>query len=125
MISFSARGDFNNTERFLRKIKSGDLYRRLEPFAKEGATSLSVVTPRDSGATAGAWTYKIEITTSAVTITWLNTHMPSGFPVAISLQYGHGTGTGGWVQGRDYINPVMRPIFDRIADAVWKEVTSA
>lgn len=125
MISFTAKGDFNNTERFLRRMKDGSLYSRLEPFAKEGVVSLSVVTPKDSGATAGAWSYKIEITKASATITWLNNNAPSGFPVAISLQYGHGTGTGGWVQGRDYINPVMQPIFDRIADAVWKEVTSA
>ena len=86
---------------------------------------MSAATPKDSGLSAGSWDYTVEQTRSSATITWINTDVEGGFPVAIMLQYGHGTGTGGYVAGRDYINPAMRPIFDQIAESVWKAVTSA
>lgn len=125
MISISASGNTNNTERFLQKILKGDLYSGLEPLAQRGVEALRAATPRESGATAEAWYYEIEKTSGSVTIWWKNSNQINGFYVAIGLQYGHGTGTGGWVAGYDYINPALKPIFDEIADAVWKEVQKA
>jgi hypothetical protein len=106
-------------------MSKGDLYRTLEASAREGVTALAEAVPTDSGLAADSWDYKIERSGSSVTIEWTNTDVENGFPVAIMLQFGYGTGTGGYVQGRDYINPAMKPVFDRIADQVWKAVTSA
>ena len=125
MISFTAKGSTKRTESFLRKMSKGDLYRTLEASAREGVTALAEAVPTDSGLAADSWDYKIERSGSSVTIEWTNTDVENGFPVAIMLQFGYGTGTGGYVQGRDYINPAMKPVFDRIADQVWKAVTSA
>lgn len=90
-----------------------------------GIGALAAATPHDSGLAASSWGYKVENSSGGVSISWTNTDVEGGFPVAIMLQYGHGTGTGGYVAGRDYINPAMKPIFDKIADRVWKAVTSA
>jgi hypothetical protein len=125
VVSIMSSGSFDNTERFLAKIRRGDLYRNLDGYAKQGVAALASATPVESGLTAASWTYEIEASSSGAKITWMNTNVISGFPVAIGLQYGHGTGTGGYVQGRDYINPAIRPIFDQIADAVWRVVTSS
>ena len=103
----------------------GDLYSTLAPLAERGVDALRAATPRSTGLTADSWTYEIERKDGGVTIWWSNTNVINGFHVAIGLQYGHGTGTGGWVQGYDFINPALRPIFDEIADAVWKEVQRA
>jgi hypothetical protein len=112
-------------EKFLRRAISGDFYKNLDRFGREGVAALANATPVDSGLTASSWTYEIEQGSGSVSITWLNTNTVSGVNVAIILQYGHGTGTGGYVQGQDYINPVIKPLFDRIAEDVWKAVTSA
>lgn len=125
MISFTASGNTSNTDQFLSRLLKGDLYSGLEPLAQRSVEALRSATPRDSGLTADSWTYEIVKNGSGVTIWWSNTNTISGFNVAIGLQYGHGTGTGGWIQGYDYINPALRPIFDEIADAVWKEVQKA
>lgn len=125
MISYSTSGNTNNTERFLQRMLKGDLYSGLEPLAQRGVDALRAATPRESGATAESWEYEIEKSSGSVTIWWKNTNQVNGFNVAIGLQYGHGTGTGGWVAGYDYINPALKPIFDEIADAVWKEVQKA
>lgn len=125
MISITASGNTHNTDRFLQRMTSGDLYSGLDGQAKRGVDALRVATPRKSGVTADSWTYEIERSAGAVTIWWRNTNIVGGFNVAIGLQYGHGTGTGGWVEGYDYINPALRPLFDEIADAVWKEVQKA
>lgn len=125
MISFSATGDTKTTEAFLARMAKGDLFSTLAPIAERGVQALAAATPRDSGLTADSWEYEIAKTGSGVTIWWSNTNVQSGFHVAIGLQYGHGTGTGGWIQGYDYINPALRPIFDEIANAVWKEVQRA
>ena len=95
----------------------------LNKCGREGVSALASATPTESGQTAGSWYYEIETGRSSSTITFLNSHVNKGVPIAIILQYGHGTGTGGWVQGRDYINPAVQPIFDRIADEAWREVT--
>jgi hypothetical protein len=125
MISASVSGSFKRTESFLKKLSNGDIYQGLEQLAREGVAALASATPIDSGLAASSWDFKITRTKRSCTIVWTNSDVENGFPVAIMLQYGYGTGTGGYVQGKDYINPAMKPVFDRIADKVWKVVTSA
>ena len=124
MFSFRHRGSFDKLETFLRRMTDYDAGDAVEYYAQEGVHALAAMTPRDSGLASTSWGYRIHRRGSRVTITWTNDNVESGFPVVIALQYGYATGTGGYVQGRDYINPAMKPIFDRIADQVWKEVTS-
>lgn len=125
MFSLSSRGDFKNFERFAKRIQRGELYKSLDALAIAGVDALASQTPSDSGVTAASWTYELVIGRGGCQIIWKNTNINNGFSVAIGLQYGHGTGTGGWVRGFDYINPAIRPVFDKIADSVWKVVTSA
>jgi hypothetical protein len=107
-------------------MSKGKLYHSLDKYAREGVSALSKATPLDTGETKSSWDYEIKKTRGSYRITWLNNHKTAdGDPIAIILQYGHGTGSGGYVQGRDYINPAMKPIFDNIAENVWKAVTSA
>lgn len=122
LVTFRHEGDFKRTERFLSKAKDLQVRGILEKYAQLGVDALAGATPVDSGVTAGSWTYEITGDRSSYAIHWLNTNQNGSFEIAIGLQYGHGTGTGGYVQGRDYINPAMRPTFDKIADEVWKEV---
>jgi len=102
----------------------GDVYSELEKYGKLGVTALASATPKASGETANSWSYRVTKTKRYARIEWYNTNTVNGVNIAIILQYGHGTGTGGWVQGRDYINPALRPIFDKIASEVWKKVTA-
>lgn len=125
MISFKHKGDFSKTMRCLSNAKNFDPVRVLDRYGREGVAALASATPVESGQTANSWYYKIERTRESATITFLNSHINNGVPIAIILQYGHGTGTGGWVQGRDYINPAIQPIFDKIANEAWKEVTKS
>ena len=125
MITFEAKGGWDRTESFLKRAIRLNIAQRLQAAAAEGVAALAAATPKESGLTANSWTAEVTIGANGFTIEWQNTHVVSGVPIAIILQYGHGTGTGGYVQGRDYINPAMRPIFDQIADDVWNEVTSA
>lgn len=125
MISFTVSGDTHNADQFLNKMIHGDLYSSLDMFARRGVDALRAATPRDKGTTAESWTYEITDDGGNVTIWWLNTNTINGFNVAIGLQYGHGTGSGGWIEGYDFINPALKAIFDEIADGVWKEVQSA
>jgi hypothetical protein len=106
-------------------MKQGDIFRALDSEARKGVSALAQASPKESGLASDSWDYQIERSGRAVTIKWTNNDVENGFPVAIMLQLGYGTGTGGYVQGRDYINPAMRPIFDSIAEQVWKAVTSA
>jgi len=124
MIVITQSGNFNNTERFLNGAKKLDIKRILESYAKEGVRALASATPVDSGLTASSWDYKIDISKGSYSISWTNSNVVDGVPIAIILQYGHGTGTGGYVQGRDYINPALKPIFDKLADSVWREVSN-
>lgn len=123
MISISHKGDFKKTQSFLEKIKDGDIFNKLDHYGQRGVEALAAATPIDSGKTASSWTYKIVKSKQTVSIQWNNTNVNKGVPIAIILQYGHGTGTGGYVQGRDYINPALKPIFDEIEENVWKEMT--
>ena len=125
MISVESAGSFSNIEKFLEKMSKADMFSALEKYAQAGVAALASATPIDSQLTATSWSYAISKTKGSYSIRWLNSNKINDVPVAILLQYGHGTGTGGYVQGRDYINPALKPIFDQIADNVWKAVTSA
>ena len=123
MIKFNQTGDFSKTLKFLGTVSKGVQLKDLDRYGQEGVSALSSATPVDSGATAAAWSYKISNEQGKTTISWDNSNIVSGTPIAVILQYGHGTNNGGFVAGRDYINPAMRPIFDKIAESAWKEVT--
>lgn len=125
MISFETSGSFKHIDTFLQSMSAFDMTQLLEKYATDGVNALSAATPFNTGRTANFWNYEVKRTKKSATITWTNSHVVNGVPIAIILQYGHGTGTGGYVQGRDYINPALKPIFDAIADGVWKAVTSA
>ena len=124
MISFRQKGDFSKLTKFLEKAKEAVRLGDLDKYGREGVAALASATPVDTGETARSWHYKIENRKESVTITFYNSNIQNGIPIAIILQYGHGTGTGGWVEGRDYINPAIQPIFDRIAKDAWREVTA-
>lgn len=124
MITVTAKGSSGKTEKFLDRLLHGDIFRSLDQYGLRGVDALASATPVDSGLTADSWNFKVEHARGKHSITWYNTNVHNGVNVAILLQYGHGTGTGGWVQGRDYINPAIQPIFDQIANEVWKQVTS-
>lgn len=124
-IKFIHKGDFKKTDRFLNKMKRNDYLKILNKYGQIGVQALSNVTPVDSGTTAASWNFEVQTSRSGATIYWTNSNINRGVNIAVILQYGHGTGTGGYVQGRDYINPAMRPVFDKIANEAWKEVTSA
>lgn len=124
-VKFEVSGGFTKTERFLNRMKRREYVNVLDEFGRDGVQALRNATPVDSGATAEAWDYEIKRTRNYTEIVWTNSNINDGVPIAVILQYGHGTGTGGYVQGRDYINPAIRPIFDKIAEKAWKVVTSA
>lgn len=123
MISFSHKGNFSNTERYLKQLKKATRRSILEKYGKEGVAALASATPVDSGQTAESWSYQIVDKRGVIELSFHNSNIQNGVPIAIILQYGHGTGTGGYVQGRNYINPAIQPVFDRLADEVWREVT--
>lgn len=123
MITFRQKGDFSKASRYLERLKEAAKLGVLDKYGREGVAALVSATPTETGLTASSWTYEIERKGSSVSIVYKNSNINKGVPIAVILQYGHGTGTGGWVQGRDYINPAIQPVFDRIADEAWKEVT--
>lgn len=123
-ISLSSSGAFSKTEALLRKLQKLDIGAIAEAGARRGVRALAQATPQDSSLAAASWSYEIKRSKANTTIIWTNSDVEDGFPVVIMLQYGHGTGTGGYVQGRDFINPALRPIFDEIAQSVWKAVIS-
>lgn len=123
-ISFVHKGDFRKTEKFLKKSLGINYRGVLEKYAQQGVAALSSATPVNTGLAASSWGYEIIQNGSSISIIWTNSDIENGFPVALMLQYGHATRGGGYVQGIDYINPALRPIFDKLAEAAWKEVTS-
>lgn len=123
MISFRQKGDFAKLTRYLAKVKSTARVIDLDKFGREGVAALASATPVDSGETANSWHYEVTYNKGSASITFYNSNVQNGVPIAILLQYGHGTRNGGWVRGRDYINPAIQPIFDKIAEKAWKEVT--
>lgn len=124
MISFKHHGSFKNTENFLTKAKRLEYSRILDKYAREGMSALAAATPIDTGKTANSWGYEVKISNRSCSIVWINSNIVNGIPIAIMLQYGHGTRNGGYVQGIDYINPALKPIFDKIVNEVWREVTN-
>ena len=125
-LQITTTGSFANADRFFAHMSSGAIFRALDGYAQRGVVALSAATPQDTGKAASSWSYEIENSGGDFTIWWKNTDVDeAGTPIVIMLQFGHGTGTGGYVQGRDFINPAIQPIFDQIANEVWKEVTSA
>lgn len=123
MISFRHKGDFSKLTSFLEKAKNAVRLGDLDRYGREGVSALASATPVDTGQTANSWFYEIEHRNGSTVISFHNSNIQNGVPIAIILQYGHGTGTGGWVEGRDYINPAIRPVFDKLANEAWKEVT--
>lgn len=123
MITFTQKGDWGRTTRYLDRMKQLQLSTILNRYGQMGVNALSNATPSESGLTAASWYYEVVSRRGYHSIRWYNSNVNAGVPIAIILQYGHGTGTGGYVRGRDYINPAIRPVFDRIASEVWKEVT--
>ena len=124
MIKITQKGDFKKATSYLEKLKSAIQLSSFDKYGQAGVNALSSATPVDSGKTASSWYYKIERTKNTISIAFYNSNVNEGVPIAIILQYGHGTGTGGWVEGRDYINPAIQPIFDKMAEEAWKEVTN-
>lgn len=124
MLTLSSRGDFNNLEHYLEKSLGNDYMSVLHKYGQLGVQALSAATPVKTGKTASSWDYKIEESRGALSVIWTNTNVNKGVNIAIILQYGHGTRNGGYVVGRDYINPAIQPIIDDLAQAAWKEVTS-
>lgn len=124
MISFKTTGSYESTEAWLKKLASGDIFSALSKFGQEGVNALAAATPVESGLTSSSWYFEIMQDASSYSIIWGNSNIVDGRPIAVLLQLGHGTGTGGYVQGRDYINPAMRPIFDKIATEAMRVVSA-
>ena len=125
MISIKVKGSFNRTSGFLKRLTKTDPYSILEKYAEQGLTALSDATPVDTGLTASSWSYEIKKENGVYSISWSNSNVQRGIRIAVILDTGHGTSNGGYVQGRNYIKPAIQPIFDKIADSAWKEVTNA
>ena len=121
-MKIKVTGDFNKTEQFLKKAVNASKNLNLDAYGKRGVAALAAATPVETGLTANSWYYEIEKSNGKAVLKFLNSNIQNGVPIAIILQYGHGTKNGGYVQGRDYINPAIRPIFDELAEAAWKEV---
>jgi hypothetical protein len=122
-IKLKAKGDFKKAQLRLKQIAEAGKIPNMDKYGKMGVEALSAATPVDSGLTAQSWGYEIKKEEDGVTIVWTNSNVNKGVNIAIILQYGHGTGTGGYVQGIDYINPALKPVFKQIADDAWKELT--
>lgn len=125
MIRITSKGKFESTRRFFKKMSRLEIRSVLDKYGKKGVDALASATPVDSGETANSWDYEIIGSDGSYSIQWINTHVNKGVNIAIILQYGHGTGTGGYVVGRDYINPAIQPIFDEMAETIWREVRSS
>lgn len=125
MLSIIHKGDLKKTEKFLKKSLGHDYLTILNKYGQQGVSALSASTPVDTGLTASSWSYEIIQNADGISVVWTNSNINKYVNIAIILQYGHGTRSGGWVEGRDYINPALRPIFDKMAEAAWKEVTDS
>ena len=123
MISFRQKGDFSKLDKYFERLKEAAKIGVLDKYGRAGVSALASATPTRTGKTAASWSYEIKRQNGSTSIEFLNSNINKGVPIAIILQYGHGTGTGGWVEGRDDINPAIQPIFDKLAEEAWKEVT--
>lgn len=122
MITIKQKGDFKKTEAFLNRAKRVKVQQILDYYGKLGVLALAEATPKDTGKTASSWNYEVSVKSGTSSIVWSNSNVNKGVNIALILQYGHGTRNGGYVKGRDYINPALQPIFDEIANTAWKEV---
>lgn len=125
MFELVSKGDFKNLKQFMDRFLKGDIYTQLNKYGQQGVEALRSTTPVDSGLTSNSWTYEIEKSGQKTSIAWYNSNVNRGVNIAIILQFGHGTGTGGYVAGRDYINPAIQPTMDQIANNVWEAVKNA
>ena len=123
-IRFTHKGDFSKTTKFLKRAGNAVRFSDLEKYAKKGVEALASATPVESGLTSNSWNYEIVNEKGSITINFINSNIQKGVPIAVIIQYGHATGNGGWVEGRDYINPAIQPIFDEMAKNIWREVTN-
>lgn len=123
MIRVRQKGGFAKLTRYLERVKDTARLINFDKYGEEGVAALSAATPVDTGLTARSWSYKVFRNNGNVRITFYNSNFQNGVPIAIVLQYGHGTRNGGWVEGRDYINPALQPVFDKLANEAWREVT--
>lgn len=124
-FTFGHSGNFNRLEKFLRTMEGDKIYAILDSYGSRGVSALAAATPKDSGETAMLWRYEVKKSGGSYQLSWFNDNVVFGVNVAVILQYGHGTGTGGYVQGRDYINPAIQQVMDQLVDGVWKAVISA
>lgn len=125
MIKCTVKGDFNKTRKFLRRAQNTNLDSLLKTYAEEGVEALKAATPVRTGKTADSWGYEIVKARNKISIFWTNSNINEGVPIAVIIEYGHGTGWGGYVQGKPFIKPTIQPVFDKIADSIWKEVTNS
>lgn len=124
MINIKVKGDFKNTEKFFSRSKNSEFFKHLDDYGRKGVEALRLATPKDTGVTADSWDYEIDMSHGQIIIAWMNNNKTkTGIPIVILVQYGHGTRNGGYVIGRDFINPATQPVFDAIAEDVWKEVS--
>lgn len=125
MITFRKKGSYDKTQKYLRKLQDLSVSPLFDVYGLEGVAALTLATPKDTGLTAMSWSYKVTKERNRIILSFHNSNIKKGWlSIAIILQYGHYTGTGGWVEGRDYINPAIRPIFDALAKELWKEVVN-
>lgn len=124
MIEFTVSGDWGKTQRWLAKMKDEQMFRILDKYGPRGVNALSNATPSESGLTAQSWTYEVVHRKGYHAIHWHNTHVENGIPIAVLIEYGHGTGTGGYVPPHPYIMGAIRPIFEEIVADIMREVRS-
>jgi hypothetical protein len=123
MIKFRQKGDFSKVTKYFEELNDAKRFKILDKYGKDGVAALASATPIESGLTANSWYYKVETKNGSASVSFHNSNIQNGVPIAIILQYGHGTRNGGWVEGRDYINPALQPVFDQIVEHAWREVT--
>lgn len=123
-ITFESKGDFSKGTKYLKELKQKSRLQKLDKYGRMGVDALKEATPKDTGLTAKSWTYETKMTGNKCTLEWKNTNVNNGVSIALIIDMGHATGTGGWVEGRHYIDPALQPIFNKICEEAWKEVTS-
>lgn len=123
MIGIRQKGDFSTTTNYLKRLKNANILQILDKYGQEGVNALASATPIDTGKTSASWYYKVDVKKDSATIQYCNSNVNEGVPIAIILQLGHGTGTGGYVEGIDYINPALQPVFEDLVNKAWGEVT--
>jgi hypothetical protein len=123
MISIKVKGDLTKTEKYLKRVKKLTLDEYLDAAGMLGVAALAANTPIDTGETAASWSYEIHKGDGVIELVWSNSNTSKGIPIVVLIQYGHATRNGGYVEGRDFINPTVQPIFDQLAKDIWTEVT--